>query len=244
MIPRIIHQTAPRDSLTPAVLENVAHVRALHPGWDYCFYDDDEVVKVVRSFGPAVFGAFSRINPKYGAARADLFRYLLMYRFGGVYIDIKASMEQPLDAILRPDDEYLLAHWNNRRGEAYQGWGLHPELRAMPRGELQQWHVIARPEHPFLRNVVANVLANIARYSPDTHGVGKKGVLRTTGPIAYTRAIVPLMAEHPHRLFDTHAAMGLRYSIFEDESRFAHKALFKTHYSQLDEPVVLAAADE
>lgn len=239
LIPRIVHQTAPPESLTPEVRRNIEHLRALNPGWDYRFYDDAEAARFMRSCGPAVFDAWSRINPNYGAARADLFRYMLVLRFGGVYLDIKSSADRPLDSIIRADDEYLLSHWPNRQGEEFQGWGMHRALAALPRGEFQQWHVVARPGHPFLREVVNHVLAHIARYTPQTHGVGKKGVISVTGPIAYTRAIAPILAAHPHRIFDTHTEMGLRYSVIGSGPQQAHKSLFRRHYSQLDEPVVL-----
>ena len=76
-------------------------------------------------------------------------------------------------------------------GEPFEGWGLHPECG--PYGEYQQWHIIAAPQHAFLRATISAVMWNIDNYSIEHHGVGKPGVLRTTGPIAYTKAITPLV---------------------------------------------------
>src|SRR5690606_8039351 len=99
-------------ALPPELNDNMAHLRALNPGWELRFYDDDAVEAfIARHYGAKVLAIYHRINPNYGAVRADLFRYLLIYREGGVYLDIKASMNSPLDEVLAKNDRYLLSFW-------------------------------------------------------------------------------------------------------------------------------------
>lgn len=57
--------------------------------------------------------------------------------------------------------------------------------------------MIAAPGHPFLRAVIERVVSNVDNYSPWRFGVGSIGVLRVTGPVAYTLAIAPLQDRHP-----------------------------------------------
>jgi mannosyltransferase OCH1-like enzyme len=242
MIPRILHQTFPTSVLPEVLAQGVARLKAMNAGWDYRFYDDGEALAFIeRKFGKRVLAAYHSINPVYGAARADLFRYLVMYKHGGVYLDIKSSVSRPLDETLRPDDSYLLAHWPNRPGDPYPGFGRHPDLHAFPRGEFQQWHIIAEPGHPFLRAVISAVLRNIDQYDPQLHGVGKVGVLRVTGPIAYSRVIASMLRQARWRSVDTHPELGLVYSVLDSpgQTRGGHKQLFAGHYTQLSEPVVL-----
>ena len=59
-------------------------------------------------------------------ARADFFRYLLVYQLGGVYLDIKSSLDKPLKDVLRAEDQFILTHWDNRPGEQYEGIGIYP----------------------------------------------------------------------------------------------------------------------
>lgn len=87
----------------------------------------------------------------------------------------------------------------------------------------------------FLRAVIAAVLANIAGYRSFRDGVGAKGVLAVTGPIAYTRAIHPIRDRHPHRLV-AFEALGLRYRA-ADGLHLADTAAGR-HYAQLHRPVV------
>ena len=233
-IPKIIHQTYRTSNLPNELQSIVNQLRAANPEWEYRFYDDDDIVRFISAvYGQEVLGYYNRINPHYGAAKADLFRYLLMYKEGGVYLDIKSSFHKPIDDILKQNDQYLLCGWDNRKGEKHEGFGLHKELSAIEGGEYEQWHIIAAPGSPFLRSVIDAVLTNIDRYMP-WHRTGMIGVLRLTGPIAYTLAIEPLLAKYPHRYERVHAVYGLVYSALQT----SHKTLFKEHYSHRTDSVV------
>jgi len=234
-IPRIIHQTFYTPDLPSTLRENVARLKALNPGWDYRFYDDAAIVDfILKNYPPIVLQYFQRIDPRYGAARADLFRYLLMYKVGGVYLDIKSSATQPLDEVLQPEDRFLLSEWNNE-SEGYDAWGKHYELRDFGGREFQQWYIACAPGHPFLRAVVDNVLQNIDVYIPGLHGTGKPGVLRVTGPIAYSLVIHRIRAAHPHRIVNSQRDLGFQYSVMTVNS---HKTEFKSHYSLQTHSVV------
>ena len=240
-IPKIIHQIYFNvDQKLPSILEeNVQRIMALNPGWEHRLYDEGDIIDFIAStYGRRVLDYYSRINEKYGASRADLFRYLMMYKHGGVYLDVKASLERPLDSVLLTDDVYLLSRWRNAKGEQFEGWGIHKPLREIGGQEFQQWHIIAAPGHPFLRAVIERVLHNIDSYNPAWHQTGKGGVLWLTGPVAYTLAITPLLHQHRHRLIGSHDELGLIYSIFSSTTDEAHKSLFKYHYSELTDPVV------
>jgi mannosyltransferase OCH1-like enzyme len=227
-IPRIIHQTFYERKLSDTLQANVDRLRELNPGWEYRFYDDADIAAFIKeNYPPLVWEYYERINPSYGAARADLFRYLLMYKVGGVYLDIKSSATRPLDAVLAPDDRFILSKWHTADGE-FEHWGLVYDLRHVLGGEYQQWHIICAPGHPFLKAVLEQVLSNIDTYDPYLHQTGKRGVLRVTGPVPYTLAIDRILADHPHRVVDGRNLLGLEYNIYGGS---AHVPVFKGHYS-------------
>ncbi len=231
-IPKIIHQTvASKEGLHPAYEANIARLKAANPGWEHRLYDNADIEAfIAANYDAAMLKAYRRLNPVYGAMRADFFRYLLMYKQGGVYLDIKSSCREPLDAILRLDESYLLSHWRDER------WGRYPELG--PLGEYQQWHIVAAPGHPFLATVIQRINENIARYTPGRDGTGRLAVFRLTGPIAYTLAIEPVRNQHPHRLVDAEM-MGFVYTVFgADAPPGAHMYTEKRHYSQGTESLV------
>ncbi len=234
-IPRHLYQTFP-GPLPPALAANADLLRSRNPGWSYTLFGDDDIRAFIGDeYGRDVLRLYDRIDLRYGAARADLFRYLLIYRRGGVYLDVKSRFDRPIDEVIRGDEGYVLSHWRNGAGSPHEGWGLHDALRHVPGGEVQQWHVIAAPGHPFLYAVIERVLDGIGRYSVRRNEVGWPGVLGLTGPIAYTQAIAPLTGRYPCRIFADEAALGLEYNVLGGS---AHKTLFGQHYTQLDLPVV------
>lgn len=236
-IPRIIHQTYWTSGVPDMLKDNVERLKTLNPSWIYRYWNDEEIVCFINEvYGWDVLRLYLSINAQYGAARADLFRYLCIFYYGGVYLDIKSTVRVPLDEIIENDDEYLLSYWNNESGDRYAGFGLHPELDFSPRGELQQWHVIAAPRHPLLRHVIENVLDNIVRYRIEANGCGKSGVLRTTGPIAYTKAIYPHISEYNCRFISAESS-GIEYKVFDDHHSYLGGHL---HYSEQTASVVIS----
>jgi len=235
-IPRIIHQTYPGAALPEALRDNVANLVSANPGWDHRLYDDQAIERFISEHYPKeLLSAYLRIRPEYGAARADFFRYLAIYRLGGVYLDIKSRFTRPIDEVIDGEEQIILSQWRNGMGQAHQGFGLHQELAHIAGGEFQQWHVIAAPGHPFLRAVILKVLSNLDRYSPWKYGVGRIGVFRLTGPIAYTLAIHPLLGTSPAKVVSDETALSLEYSITGD---YVHKDAFQRHYSQYDTAIL------
>lgn len=227
-IPKNIYQlVADKNNINPAFVENIKYIKDLNPTWNHILYDDDDMVEYIKKYYPYLLHIYNKINPKYGAAKADFFRYILMYREGGVYLDIKSAMKIPLDQMLKPDDEYLLAHWEC----PCQRFNVN-----IDEGEYQQWHIICKPRHPYLKQVIKDVIHNIENYDLERDGTGKPSVLKITGPITYTKSIESIRNDHDHIVYETDVYIGL---IYNNVSK-SHTGLFsKKHYSKLDEPVII-----
>ena len=231
MIPRHLHQIFLTGALPDRLADNVAAIRALNPGWSHTLYSAASAEAFIAAeYGPTMLAHYLRIDPAYGAARADLLRHLILYKQGGVYLDIKSTLSKPLDDVLQPDDAYVVMQWRNGVGEPEEGYGLHRDLAHVSGGEYITHCLIAEAGHPFTKAAIDQIVANVARYRPWS-AVGRTGVLRTTGPIAYTLAVHPLSA--PHRLA-SEAEIGSALSLQD----YDHSATFATHYSTLRNPVV------
>jgi len=236
-IPKILHQTYSDKSLAAEVAANMKKLIGQNPGWTHAFYDDKDRFDFIRShYDLRVLTAYNRINPMYGAARADFFRYLLIYKVGGVYIDLKSGASKSLDEITA-NHQYLLSNWDNGPTGVNPGYGMH--FSNLPRGEFQQWHVAAVPGHPFLKAVIDRVLGNIESYTVERFGVGFGGVLHTTGPVPYTLAILPLVNTAEHHYQSTNQQMGFIYNMLTAEHRNLMHTDRRPHYLTLKDPVVL-----
>ena len=103
-IPKIIYQTykknKPKNKYMIEFLEK-------NPDFKYEFYDDDLCEEFIKNnFDNRTLLAFQKLNK--GAAKADLWRYCIMYKKGGVYLDLDSSIHINLDDIINKYSSYIL----------------------------------------------------------------------------------------------------------------------------------------
>jgi len=68
--------------------ETVDLLRMTNPEFTYSLSDDDDCYNfILNNFPPSVADAYLRLIP--GAYKADLWRYCVLYTYGGIYLDIK-----------------------------------------------------------------------------------------------------------------------------------------------------------
>jgi mannosyltransferase OCH1-like enzyme len=240
-IPKKIHQIITDKNNIPGIIQkNINHLKKLNPGWSYFLYDYVDIINYIKAnCDPDILRAYNMINPEYGAARADFFRYIIMYQQGGVYLDIKSSAKVPFDFIIKKDDEFILNHWflntlkkdkiilNSYIINFYNKYFNYED------GEFQQWNIICMPFHPFLKAVIDNCIKNIYNYD---YGYGRSAVFKITGPIVYTQTITPLLPYYKHTIYDRHEYIGLQFSIYWFLN---HMFVGKKHYSQLKTPLII-----
>lgn len=228
-IPRIIHQFFGRgwDAVPHEAQEEISALRLRNPGWEYRFYDASNAERfILERYGKTMLNIYLSIDSGYAAARADLFRYLVCYSEGGLYLDVKSAAAKPLDSVFSADTQFVLSQW----GET------HPEIAHVEGGEYAQWFIASAPGHPFLSTTIEKTVANIQDYNPFRDGNGRFGVLSLTGPIAYTLAIHPILDKHPHEYRDIKDDLGFVYSIYGDGT--THRTKLGNHYSRARRSII------
>ena len=172
MIPKTIHQTFKTRRLPLLVRLNSFKTKLLNREFAYCFHTDEDIVEFLRAeYGQDIVRLYLRIN--IGAAKEDFFRYALLYKKGGVYIDVDSGCTRSLQGLILPDDQAIIAKERN------------PDLYV-------QWALFYRAGHPFLERTIDNVLGNLSanRFPHDVHAM--------TGPGVYTRSIKECLAADPN----------------------------------------------
>lgn len=102
-IPRIIHQTYFED-ITKETFPQLVRLQNTWKasGWEYRFYSDDTARDYIRANYPERFvSVFDTLLP--GAYKADFFRYLVLFKEGGIYADIDVMLDTNLDQFITPD---------------------------------------------------------------------------------------------------------------------------------------------
>jgi len=107
IIPLDIYQTWHTKNLPTKMGENVKNLKYKNPEFEYHLYDDYECRDFIKkNFDKEVLNAFDTLIP--GAYKADLWRYCILYKNGGVYLDIKFKCEDNFKLIELTDKEYFV----------------------------------------------------------------------------------------------------------------------------------------
>lgn len=203
------------------------------PGWTQQIWSDADAEAFLKQyFGPnhKITKAYHLINPVYGAARADLMRYLIIYVFGGLYLDIKSCVTGPIPD-MPADKDIIVSTWPK--------YAWHDHL--FTDGEFQNWYVYARAGSPVLKHIIERVVSNVfLMHENPTRGhilnhitaiAGPKElVLVTTGPIAFSMGV-----EH------VNDSSILLLDSMNDAVTYdcENASINRKHYSHQTEPLVL-----
>jgi len=109
MIPKIIWQTHNYlyDSLPENFAKSTRTWKYLNPTWEYKYVTSDERDIFVQQELPDIYQIYKKTDPVF---QSDLWRYLVVYKYGGVYADMDSICIKPLDYMLKDYNGESLIH--------------------------------------------------------------------------------------------------------------------------------------
>jgi mannosyltransferase OCH1-like enzyme len=98
-VPLVVYRSWHSDQIPVRMMETVKKTIAMTPEFDNYFFTDQDCIEFIESnYEPNVGKAFRCL--KAGAYKSDLWRYCILYKRGGIYIDIKLELHLRLKEIL------------------------------------------------------------------------------------------------------------------------------------------------
>jgi mannosyltransferase OCH1-like enzyme len=179
-IPKIIFQTWKTKQLHPNVEKIRNDIQQLNPEYTMVLYDDDDMdVFIKNNFSPQIYKCYSQLAV--GAAKADFWRYCILYLNGGVYLDIDSDILKPLRELIRDDDQCIITRENNPR-------------------IFNNWIMIFEKNHPILLNTIFNCCYNIENKRTNN-------IIYLTGPAgpftdAINNTMLPFYTRRTHLYFE------------------------------------------
>lgn len=163
MIPKNIFQSWTTIILHPQIQNKIDKIKQLNPDYTHKIYTDEEMDDFVNmNFDQNIQDCYNRLNII--VAKVDFWRYLILYKLGGVYLDMDSTIERPLDKLIKSDDEAIISAEGN------------PNFYV-------QWALIFNKNHPILKRTIEFIVENIKTnaYPNDIHSM--------TGPAVFSRAV-------------------------------------------------------
>ena len=96
-IPKIIHQTYKNHNLPGTYKMCQTEIKRLHPDFEYRFYTDEDMDRLMKTEFPEYYDKFNEL-PRM-IMKIDMFRYFLMYKYGGLYTDMDYLMFNNFDML-------------------------------------------------------------------------------------------------------------------------------------------------
>jgi mannosyltransferase OCH1-like enzyme len=113
-IPKKIFQTWHTNELPPLMKQCTQKLREDNPEFEYYLYNDQECRKFIEdNYDKSIVEAYDILIP--GAFKADLWRYCVLYKYGGIYLDIKYQCENGFKLIHLLEDTSTWVKENDNR---------------------------------------------------------------------------------------------------------------------------------
>jgi mannosyltransferase OCH1-like enzyme len=175
MIPKTIFQTyscAYED--LPSYIKNCTDTwKERNPDFDYVYMSEKECYEfILNNYSQRHADIYAGLTHK--AMKGDWWRYLIVNKLGGVYMDIDTVCRKPLSSVLDLDNDFITS------------------LDLVPDALFTQWGFASKSNSPVLENLINHVLDNYDEYP------GNKQLIETdlTGPVAFQRSVGSVLGDN------------------------------------------------
>lgn len=171
VIPLNIYQTWYTKNLPPLMKKTVDMIIRNNPRFNHQLFDDNDCRNFIRdNFDSSVLNAFDSLIP--GAYKADLWRYCILYKNGGVYLDIKYQPVNRFKFINLMEKE----HW----------------VLDMDKNGIYNALMVCKPNNQILLKAINKVVANVQNKFYGSN------CLHPTGPIM----LAEFFTQYDKNMFD------------------------------------------
>lgn len=230
-IPKVFHRTHLNTELINKFKNAEDKIKENNKDYQIINYTEDEVVKFIKEYyNDRILKAYNSIDSKFGAAKADLFRYLIIYAKGGIYVDIKSGPVKNVDKLIKDAKNNILVASENDSMNAF--WMFN-----FPIGEMINWAIISPKGHPVLRDIIERCISNIEYdYSGKENYFGNRGVIFMTGPMLFCYSIINSKNKNIKHLKPNFDGYFDKYLVEYDKTKLKH--LGTVDYFEQNGPII------
>lgn len=201
-IPNIVYQTWKEPVLPLRHARAVRHFRKMNGDYSFRFFNDERMAGYMADHfsGHPILRVFNDLLIP--ASRADIWRYCILFREGGIYCDIDSVLRVPFREILADDPPELISFEGNRwadllRLETHADpsvFMLRPSESVRSRLEYPEhvvlnWVLCFQKGSPVLGEAIDLIVRHAAFFRRKKFEPLWPAVIHFTGPLALTQAV-------------------------------------------------------
>jgi len=142
-VPLVVYQSWGYRKIPYYMQETIEANMKLNSEFDFYIFSDEDCRKFIEdNYENDVTIAFNTLKP--GAYKSDLWRYCILYKKGGIYMDIKMKCVQPLVTLVR---RYPVLFVNDR------------PMNNISNG-IWNGFMISTPENPIFKRCISEIVEN------------------------------------------------------------------------------------
>lgn len=141
-IPRNIIQIYKTNKIHTHIYKNVMKMIEKNKEYDYLFITYEIAHTLIKThFDERTMEAYERIQ--IGAAKADFIRYVVLYLYGGIYLDLDASIEIEIDRFIPNDADFIFFY------------------KFVDESKISQWIFFTKPENYIIKKIINEMVNRI-----------------------------------------------------------------------------------
>ena len=162
IIPRNIFQAWHSTDLPNSVKSCIENIKKCNPNFNHYLYDDEQCREFIKEhFSEDILKAYDSIVP--AAIKIDLWRYCVLYKYGGIYLDVKYFCVNGFNFNYLLDKEYFCKDFDKI--------GIYNAI------------IICKPNNEIMKKCIEQVVKNV------NHNFYGNSTTEPTGPLMITNFI-------------------------------------------------------
>ena len=201
-VPKIIHQLWKDNNIPEHLLMMQKSVKNNHQDYKYMFWTDSTLDDFIKKYYPGIWDFYDS-GLEYIIQKIDFIRLLLIYHYGGVYLDLDSLAVKNTDSILK----YPCSFINTKKHDSF--------LDSKYTFIINNAFIAAEPRNNFIRKIMMDIINykdpdNYKDYCSFNPTYTK--ILKSAGPLCVTDSYLSYLYRNLVNLLPNSYYYGLDYS--------------------------------
>ena len=188
-----IIQTWKTNQIPPKYQSLVYKIKKLNPECNYLFFTDQDINIFIRDKFPQYLLTFQQFP--YTIQKIDFFRYLAIYYYGGVYLDLDIDLHKSVQNLKNSSECVFPLEFTKNSDPILQQQKF--------QGLIGNYAFYAPSRHPFIKKIIDNIDSKRIPIKESECSDYRQYVYYTTGPVMVSQTYIDYVSKEHIKIIQT-----------------------------------------